>query len=126
MPRFEREARAVAALNHPHILTVHDVGTHEGTSYVVTELLEGETLRERLARRAPTRGQVVSFAVQAAQGLAAAHRKGVVHRDVKPENLFVTTDGRLKILDFGLARRVRGRQRTAGSRRRPTRHGPGR
>jgi serine/threonine protein kinase len=102
--RFEREARAVASLNHPHILTVHDVGTHAGTPYVVTELLEGETLRELLERRAPSLKQALSFAVQAAQGLAATHRKGVVHRDVKPENLFVTSDGALKILDFGLAK----------------------
>ena len=104
--RFEREARAVASFNHPHILTVHDVGTHAGTPYVVTELLEGETLRELLERRAPTLKQALSLAVQAAQGLAAAHRKGVVHRDVKPDNLFVTSDGALKILDFGLAKQV--------------------
>jgi WD40 repeat protein/tRNA A-37 threonylcarbamoyl transferase component Bud32 len=102
--RFEKEARAVGALNHPNILTVHDVGSHDGSPYVVTELLEGETLRELLLRRAPTTRQVLSWAVQAAQGLSAAHQKGIVHRDIKPENLFLTTDGRLKILDFGLAK----------------------
>ena len=102
--RFEEEARAVAALNHPNILTVHDVGTHEGVPYVVTELRQGETLREMASRRAPTQRQVLSFAVQAAQGLEAAHAKGIVHRDVKPENLVVTTDGRVKVLDFGLAK----------------------
>jgi len=102
--RFEQEARAVAALNHPYILTVFDVGEHDGTPYVVTELLEGETLREVLTRRSPTRRQILTFAVQAARGLTAAHQKGIVHRDIKPENLFVTTDGRVKILDFGLAR----------------------
>ena len=96
----------MASLNHPHILTVHDVGRQDDTPYVVTELLEGETLRERLERRPPTLKQALYFAVQAAQGLAAAHRKGVVHRDVKPENLFVTADGTLKVLDFGLAKQV--------------------
>jgi WD40 repeat protein len=105
--RFEQETRAVGALNHPHILTVHDVGTHDGTPYVVTELLEGETLREVLLRRTPTTRQVVAWGVQAAQALSAAHRKGVVHRDVKPENLFLTGDGRVKILDFGLAKLTR-------------------
>src|SRR5512139_1197453 len=104
--RFEKEARAVGALNHPNILTVHDLGTHEGSPYVVTELLEGETLREVLLKRAPTTRQVLSWAVQAANGLSAAHQKGIVHRDIKPENLFLTTDGRLKILDFGLAKLV--------------------
>ena len=102
--RFEKEARAVGALNHPNILTVHDVGSHDGSPYVVTELLEGETLREVLLRRAPSTRQVLSWAVQAAQGLAAAHQKGIVHRDIKPENLFLTADGRVKILDFGLAK----------------------
>ena len=102
--RFEREAKTVAALNHPHILTVHDVGTDDDTPYVVTELLEGETLRQVLKTRSPTRQQVLTFAVQIARGLAAAHDKDIVHRDLKPENLFLTTDGRIKILDFGLAK----------------------
>jgi len=104
LKRFEIEARAVAARNHPHVLTVHDVGSHDGTPYVVSELLEGESLREILTGRLPTQRQVLSWAVQAAQGLAAAHQKGIVHRDLKPENLFLTTDGRIKILDFGLAK----------------------
>jgi serine/threonine protein kinase len=114
LARFEREARAVAALNHPNILTVFDVGlprpddTSSTTTapYVVTELLEGETLREMVSRRAPTQRQVLSFAVQVAHGLDAAHAKGIVHRDLKPENVFVTTDGRVKLLDFGLAKVV--------------------
>ena len=105
LARFAQEARAVAALNHPHILTVHDVGTAEdGAPYVVTELLEGETLREVLGRRTPTWRQVVGWGVQVAHGLGAAHQKGIVHRDLKPENLFLTSDGRIKILDFGLAK----------------------
>ncbi|MCG6925050.1 MAG: protein kinase, partial [Acidobacteria bacterium] len=104
---FEREARAVAALNHPNILTVHDVGTHDGTPYVVTELLEGETLRELVSRRTPTTQQILAYMLQAARGLEAAHAKGIVHRDLKPENLFLTTDGRVKVLDFGLAKLVR-------------------
>lgn len=103
--RFEREARAVAALNHPHILTVHDIGTHDGMPFVVTELLEGQTLREALPR-VRTVKQVLTLAVQAAQGLAAAHRKGIVHRDVKPENLFVAAEGHVKVLDFGLAKQA--------------------
>jgi WD40 repeat protein len=104
LARFEREARAVATLNHPNILTVFDVGTHGNTHYFVAELLQGETLREMSRRRAPTQRQVLSFAVQVAQGLDAAHAKGIVHRDIKPENVFVTTDGRVKVLDFGLAK----------------------
>lgn len=102
--RFEREARAVAALNHPHILTVHDVGAHEGTPYVVSELLEGESLREVLVRRSPTQRQILGWAVQIARGLAAAHQRSIVHRDLKPDNVFLTLDGRVKILDFGLAK----------------------
>src|SRR5512143_1711230 len=104
--RFEQEARAVAALSHPNILTVFDVGTHEGVPYVVMELLQGETLREMVSRRVPTQRQVLSFAVQVAKGLDAAHAKGIVHRDLKPENVFVTADGRVKVLDFGLAKQV--------------------
>jgi serine/threonine protein kinase len=101
--RFEQEARAAAALNHPNILAVYQMATHEGVSYMVSELLEGETLRERLRRGPPLR-KTIDYAVQIAHGLAAAHDKGIVHRDLKPENLFVTKDGRVKILDFGLAK----------------------
>jgi hypothetical protein len=101
--RFELEAKAASLLNHPHIVAIHDVGTHDGTPYVVSELLEGETLRGRLGMPLPSR-QAVEYALQIAEGLAAAHDKGIVHRDLKPENLFVTNDGRIKILDFGLAK----------------------
>jgi Tol biopolymer transport system component len=102
--RFEQEAQAAGALNHPNITAVYDVGTHEGAPYVVTELLEGETLRGRLVGGALPVRKAVDYAVQIAHGLAAAHEKGIVHRDLKPENLFVTKDGRVKILDFGLAK----------------------
>src|SRR5271165_5451371 len=102
--RFEQEARAVAALNHPNILAVYQMGTHDGASYMVTELLEGETLRERLRRGPIPIRKAIDYAVQIAHGLAAAHDKGITHRDLKPENLFVTKDGRVKILDFGLAK----------------------
>src|SRR5689334_15602320 len=105
--RFDQEARAVAALNHPNILAVHDVGTVDQTPYMVCELLEGETLRERLHGVALSPRRAVEYAVQIAHGLAAAHEKGLVHRDLKPENIFLTKDGRLKILDFGLAKAVR-------------------
>src|SRR5271170_6236095 len=102
--RFEQEARAAAALNHPNILAVYQMGTHEGVSYMVTELLEGETLRERLRRGAIPLRNAIDYGVQIVRGLAAAHEKGIVHRDLKPENVFVTKDGRIKILDFGLAK----------------------
>jgi Tol biopolymer transport system component len=102
--RFEQEARAAAALNHPNILVVFQLGTHDGVPYLVSELLEGSTIREPLQRGAlPTR-KAIDYGVQIARGLAAAHEKGIVHRDLKPENVFVTKDGRVKILDFGLAR----------------------
>ena len=103
--RFEQEARAAAALNHPNILAVYDIGQHDGSPYIVSELLDGETLRERCASPLPVR-KAVEYAIQVARGLAAAHDKGIVHRDLKPENLFVTTDERVKILDFGLAKLV--------------------
>ena len=106
LARFEREARAVAALSHPNILAIHDFETHEGISYAVMELLEGETLRGRLEAGPIPQKQAVDFALQIAKGLSAAHEKGVVHRDLKPENLFVLKDGHVKILDFGLAKRV--------------------
>jgi Tol biopolymer transport system component len=131
LSRFEREAKAVAALSHPNILAIHDTGTHDGQMFVVTELLEGETLRERLAPAAaatresvsrgaaasgggaarPTRNEgalpvrkATEIAVQIVRGLAAAHDKGILHRDLKPENVFLLRDGQVKILDFGLAR----------------------
>jgi len=102
--RFEREARAVAGLSHPNILSLYDYGTHETFTYAVTELLEGETLRSRMSRAPVPWREAVEVGAAIADGLAAAHAKGVVHRDLKPENLFLTADGRVKILDFGLAR----------------------
>jgi Tol biopolymer transport system component len=102
--RFEQEALATAALNHPNILAVFDIGTNEGSPYVVSELLEGETLRERLRSGSIAVRKTLDYALQIAHGLAAAHEKGIIHRDLKPENLFITKDGRVKILDFGLAK----------------------
>jgi len=102
--RFEQEALATAALNHPNILAVFDIGTAEGSPYVVSELLEGETLRDRLKSGPIPLRKALDYALQMANGLAAAHEKGIIHRDLKPENLFVTKDGRVKILDFGLAK----------------------
>jgi len=104
LARFEREAKAVAALSHPNILAIFDVGREGSTAYVVTELLEGETLRERLAGGALPVRKAADYAAQMAQGLAAAHEKGIVHRDLKPENVFVSAAGPVKILDFGLAK----------------------
>ena len=102
--RFEQEALATAALNHPNILAVFDIGVSEGSPYAVSELLEGETLRERLRSGSIPVRKALDYALQITRGLAAAHEKGIVHRDLKPENLFVTKDGRVKILDFGLAK----------------------
>jgi protein kinase-like protein len=104
LARFERETRAVAALSHPNILAIHDIGNESGVVYAVMELLEGETLRDRLQQqRRITPLKAVEYAIQIARGLAAAHERGIVHRDLKPENLFITREGRVKILDFGLA-----------------------
>jgi Tol biopolymer transport system component len=102
--RFEQEARAAAALNHPNILAVHQMGTYQGAPYLVSELLEGETLRAQLNRGRLAVRKAIDYGVQIARGLATAHEKGIVHRDLKPENLFVSKDGRVKILDFGLAK----------------------
>jgi len=108
--RFEQEARAAGVLNHPNILAIYDVGTHEGSPYVVSELLEGETLRDRMEGSSLLPRKAVEIALQIAHGLAAAHERGIVHRDLKPENLFVTRDGHVKILDFGLAKLTRPEQ----------------
>src|SRR5512143_3903071 len=105
--RFEQEARAAGALSHPNVIVIHDIGEHEGSPFVVMELLEGETLRERLAHGPLPPRKAADVACQAAQGLAAAHEMGIVHRDLKPENLFLTKDGRVKVLDFGLAKLAR-------------------
>ena len=102
--RFEQEAQAAAALNHPNILAVFQMGTYEGAPYLVSELLEGETLRSQISRGPMLARKAIDYGVQIAHGLAAAHEKGIVHRDLKPENLFLTKDGRIKILDFGLAK----------------------
>src|SRR6266571_1609948 len=104
--RFEQEAQATSALNHPNILAVYDVGTHDGAPYVVSELLEGETLRERLDGAPIPQRKAVDYAVQIARGLAAAHARSIVHRDLKPENIFIAGDGQVKILDFGLAKLI--------------------
>ncbi len=102
--RFEQEAQTAGGLNHPNITAVFDFGSHEGSPYIVTELLQGETLRSRLGPGAISQRKALDYAIQLAHGLAAAHEKGIVHRDLKPENVFLTRDGRVKILDFGLAK----------------------
>ena len=102
--RFEQEAKAAGALNHPNILAVYDVGSHESLPYIVSELLEGDTLRGQIRAGGLTTRKAVEHAIQIARGLAAAHQRGIVHRDLKPENVFITRDGHVKILDFGLAK----------------------
>ena len=106
LQRFEQEARSASALNHPNILVVYDVGTQDGAPYLVTELLEGETLRERLRDGTLPPRKALEYAIQLGQGLAAAHENGIIHRDLKPDNIFLCRDGRCKILDFGLAKLV--------------------
>jgi eukaryotic-like serine/threonine-protein kinase len=112
--RFEQEARAAAALNHPNILAVYDIGARDGVPYVVSELLEGQTLREQLSAGPLSVRKAVEYAIQIAHGLEAAHEKGIVHRDLKPENLLVMANGRVKILDFGLAKLTDGPLGSAG------------
>ncbi len=104
--RFEQEARAIAALSHPNILGVHDIGQHDGTPFMVSELLEGESLRIILARGPLSHRRAIDYAIQIAHGLSAAHGKDIAHRDLKPDNIFVTREGRVKILDFGLAKTI--------------------
>jgi len=108
LARFEREAKAVAALNHPNILAIHDFGKEGAVAYAAMELLEGETLRDRIDAGAIPVRKAIDYAHQTAVGLAAAHERGIVHRDLKPENIFLTREGRVKILDFGLAKRIGG------------------
>src|SRR6267142_753936 len=121
LQRFAQEARAAAALNHPNILSIFDIGDENGAPYVVSELLEGETLRDHLRSGPISSRKTIDYAVQVARGLSAAHEKGIVHRDLKPENLFLTNDGRMKILDFGLAKLTRP-ETESGSADAPTLH----
>jgi serine/threonine protein kinase/Tol biopolymer transport system component len=104
--RFEQEAQVLGALSHPNLLAIHDVGAQDGTHFLVSELLEGESLRQRLEEGALPLRKAMDLGVQIAKGLAAAHEKGIVHRDIKPDNIFLTRDGRAKILDFGLAKQA--------------------
>ncbi len=110
--RFEREARAAASINHPHICTIYEVGEHEGHPFLAMELLEGETLRQRMGGRSIPLVSLVDWAIQITEGLDAAHARGIVHRDIKPANLFLTPKGHVKILDFGLAKPVTAGLRT--------------
>src|SRR5215472_17436440 len=102
--RFEQEARIAGSLNHPNIVALYDVGVHEGAPYFVTELLDGESLRQRMSRGRVPLATAVDWGIQLAHGLAAAHRRGVIHRDVKPENVFITASGQVMLLDFGIAK----------------------
>src|SRR5438132_10617505 len=104
LARFEQEAQTAGALNHPNVLVIYHIDTHDGSPYIVSELLEGEALRERRGGSALPQRKAIDYALQIANGLAAAHESGIVHRDLKPENIFITRDGRVKILDFGLAK----------------------
>jgi len=125
LKRFEQEAQSAGGLNHPNITAVYDFGSYESAPYIVTELLEGETLRARLSGGAIAVRKATDYAIQIAHGLAAAHEKGIVHRDLKPENLFVTNDGRVKILDFGLAKLTQAEGQSGPQTNLPTATEPG-
>ncbi len=125
LARFQREVKLLASLNHPNILTVHDVGCEDDVTFVVTELLEGEDLRQRLSRGPMPWPEMLRISIELISGLAVAHERGITHRDLKPANVFLAGEGLVKILDFGLARRdavaARGMRKpfTTSSRRRP-------
>ena len=113
LERFEREAKLAGSLNHPNVVALHDVGLQDGKPYFVTELLQGETLRERLSKGPITLATALEWASQIAQGLAAAHERGIAHRDLKPENVFITRDGHVKVIDFGIAKLVEAAREAA-------------